>query len=374
MSNILLIDQIATTAFKYTFSLARELSKRNRVDLFVDHVGIFAEDQKNSRLFVHRCFNTDSTKSGKIWKVLNYFHSYLLILKFLKKNHVDVVETQWFSFSPLDYFFLKKIAKKCKIINIVHDVLPFCPHKYDYHYFPKIYKLASSIICQSQESQQRFFNLCPNLVSKVVVIPHGNFLGFGETVDKKFARKTLGVPADAFVFLFFGQIKKVKGVDIALQAFSRVLSGHPDCYFLLAGKLQGTKESDFLDICGAEERERMKFFFGFVPEESVKYYFNAADVVLLPYTDLYQSGVVQLSYAYKKVAIVSDLPAFLDVVVDGSTAFVCQKNSVESLTDKMNLAISCSQTDLAAMGEKGAAYISRKFSWSSIAEKMESLF
>ena len=73
-----------------------------------------------------KLFNTDEKNIGKIKKLFNYVSSYRAILKELKSGKYDIIHTQWLIFSPVDYYYLRKIVRKCgvKLIVTIHDKLP----------------------------------------------------------------------------------------------------------------------------------------------------------------------------------------------------------------------------------------------------------
>ena len=74
----------------------------------------------------------------------------------------------------------------------------------------------------------------------------------------------------------------------------------------------------------------------FIKEEDVKYYYAAADLVVLPYTKIYQSGVLLMSLSYNKPTIVSDLLPLIDIITHNETGFVFKNNDDVALSEKIN--------------------------------------
>lgn len=368
---VLLIDQIAKVNYKYTFPLANGLNKAG-VDV------VLAIDKKTER---ENCicervnlFNTDEKNIGKIQKLQNYIASYKKIGMMLKSGNFDILHTEWYTFSPIDYYFINRFKRKYKVkyVVTVHDILPFNEKFYDKPYHKKLYKLADSIILQAPGNMKRFSELFPESKNKTHMIPHGHMLDYVESVDKYESRRKLGIPKDKVVYLFFGQIKKVKGVDLLLKAFSSVVEKNPDVYLVIAGSVW---KSDFTEcqriIDDNNLSKKIKLDIRYIPDDEIKYYYCASDVCVLPYTDVYQSGVIQLAYGYKKAVIASDLPAFTQFVKNKDTGFVVKTNDVESLINAMEAAFRGKEY-LDSFGLRGYELVKRELNWNELAKKIVS--
>ena len=106
-----------------------------------------------------------------------------------------------------------------------------------------------------------------------------------------------------------------------------------------------------------------------IPDDEVKYYYSATDVCVLPYTDVYQSGVIQLAYGYKKAVVSSDLPAFTQFVKEGKTGYISEAGNPDSLAQAMERAIKdCNR--LSDMGEAGYDLVKQTLNWDNLAKKI----
>lgn len=368
----LLIDQIAKVNYKYSFSLANAL-KRQGVDVTL----ILDQKQEEENLTCKRVnlFNTDEKNIGKLAKFKNYVSSMRQIIKMCKKDRPEVVHTQWVIFSPLDYYYLRQIKKQCgKLIITIHDILPFNEKFYDKFFHRKIYGIADEIIVQTDANVERFGEIFPQYRGKAHMIPHGHFLDYVTVCDCQAAREKLKIPDDKFVLLFFGQIKKVKGVGVLLEAFAEALKERKDLYLIIAGNVWKDDFSEYQRIIESNEIQSfVRTDIRYIPDEDVPYYYGACDICVLPYLDLYQSGVVQLVYGYKKPAISSDLPAFTGIVQEGKTGYVFPKGDSMQLCKKI-LESASNQQNLKQLGENGYKLIVEKFNWDDIAEKVVKLY
>lgn len=366
---VLLIDQIAKVNYKYTFPLANALVKQGLdVHLIIDQ----KKEKENCQCNITRLFNTDEKKVGKIKKLSNYISSYMQIEKIIKKEDINVVHSEWYTFSPIDFYFLNRFKRKynIKYVATVHDILPFNEKFYDKFYHEKLYSIADNIILQAPENIKRFKKLFPQSVFKVEMIPHGHMLDYVEIVDKDLAREKLNLPKDKIVFLFFGQIKKVKGVDILLKAVAKLKDKYTDFYTVIAGSVWKADFTECNEIIKENNLENyVKTDIRYIPDDEVKYYYSAADICVLPYTDVYQSGVIQLSYGYKKAVIATSLPAFTQFVKENETGFLAEPGDVDSLVSAMENAIN-NNLNLENIGCSGYEKVKRELDWDEIAKKI----
>jgi len=370
---VLLVDQIAKVNYKYSFSLAQALMALGQdVSMAIDQ----KKEDEGCLCPKYNWFITDEKNISKLAKAFNYLWSYEQIRRLVKKEHYDVVHVQWFQLSPLDYLYLKmiKAMRKVKLVVTVHDILPFNERFYDKAFHGKIYALADEIIVQADNNVQRFGELFPDDKHKVYCIPHGHFLDYADFCDKQEARRKLDIPEGKRVFLFFGQIKKVKGVGVLLESFARICKEHPDYYLIIAGSVWKDDFSSYqeiIDRTGIADQVRLEI--RYIDDAEIGSFYSAADICVLPYLDVYQSGVVQLCYAYKKPVIATDLAAFQEVVLDGRSGLLCKVNDVDGLAAKM-IELGEQPELFDGMGSCGYQYIKEKYSWDRIAEKVSEIY
>lgn len=367
---VLLIDQIAKINYKYSFSLANAL-RENGIDisLAIDQ----KKEEENCFSVKYNLFNTDEKSVSKLLKLKNYVSSYKEIERIIRKEKIEIIQSQWFSFSPLDFFFLKRIKKKNRVryVATVHDILPFHQMFYDFFFHKRLYKLADKIILQAESNIERFAQIFPESSNKTILIPHGHFLDYCSEFSKNDSRKKLNIPIDKTVFLFFGQIKKVKGLDVLLQALAELKNkGCKDFLLVIAGSIQNVDFDEYNSIIQQNDLEDfVKLDIKYIPDDDIKYYFSSCDVCVLPYSDVYQSGVIQLVYGYKKPVVATKLPAFTQFVIEDKTGYVAEVNNVTSLANSMEKAINDSN-DWNEKGLRGYSLVKEKLDWNKIAKTM----
>ncbi len=168
-----------------------------------------------------------------------------------------------------------------------------------------------------------------------VVVPHPLYDHFGEKVSKTDARKKLHLEASTFVFLFFGFIRKYKGLDLLLQAVATLAAKQSRQFkLLIAGEFYENKQhyEQLLQQPGIAEHLLLKT--DFIPDSEVKNYLCAADVVVQPYRHATQSGVTPLAYHFEVPMIVTNVGGLPDLVPHQKVGLVCEPTS-ESIADAM---------------------------------------
>ena len=157
-----------------------------------------------------------------------------------------------------------------------------------------------------------------------------NFRGDVPWLDQGLARARLGLPPDARIVLFQGEVRPVKGVEFLIRAFPEVLRRISSAYLVIAGLPHGTDAVGLRDLVhelGIEPRTRLDL--RFVPDDEVGQYFRAADVVALPYVAAAQSAACFTAYAYRRPVVASAVGGLVEQVKEGETGLLVEpKNSL----------------------------------------------
>lgn len=354
---VLLVDQIYNVTYKFVDSLVNALKDKN---IDVDVVDYFISGETNY---------------SKLQKVKNYITSYRRICDAIETEKYDILHIQWFILSPIDYFFLSKIKKKydIELIQTVHDIYPFKQYFFDKYFFDKCYRKCDWLVLQTKHAYDEFVTLFPDLKSRVSMIPHGDFNSYAHPIDKDKAREYLKIDKSKKVLLFYGQIKKVKGIKTAIYALNKIKDSVDNILFVIAGKDLDDSVSNYADYikeCGLDKY--LKVVNSFIPDDEEKYYFSAADAVVLPYTEIYQSGVIQVAMAYKKTIFASNLEGFTEHITDGENGFIFETNNSNELADKVIAYFNNGkeQLDISYVTDK----LNEELSWGKISESYSNIY
>jgi glycosyltransferase involved in cell wall biosynthesis len=160
--------------------------------------------------------------------------------------------------------------------------------------------------------------------SRAHVVPLGNYVGwYPNTIGRTEARSRLNLPEDALVFLFLGRIEPYKGVNALIDAFKDLDA--PMARLLIAGKLADPDLERALDERASRD-PRVLLKKGFVPDDEVQVYMNAADVVIYPYRDILTSGAVILAMSFGKACIAVDKGCIPEILGNDSELLYASRN------------------------------------------------
>jgi glycosyltransferase involved in cell wall biosynthesis len=138
------------------------------------------------------------------------------------------------------------------------------------------------------------------------------------------------------VLLFFGYIRKYKGLDILIKAYPKILSNNPKARLLIVGEFYDDPKEYLALIKNLGIENSVKVINQFVANEDVAKYYQISDVVILPYRSATQSGILNVAYGFYKPAIVTDVGGLAEFVDEGNTGFVVKPNSPEAIADGVN--------------------------------------
>ena len=148
---------------------------------------------------------------------------------------------------------------------------------------------------------------------------------FGEKVGKSLARKHLHLPEDVQVILFFGIIRKYKGLKLLLEAVSQ-MKDISNVKLIVAGEFYEDQSQYTKLIKTYNLEDSVIIHAGFVDKHKVKFYFCAADIVAQPYLSATQSGVTQIAYHYNTPMLVTNVGGLPEMVPHGKVGYVCEVN------------------------------------------------
>ena len=254
-----------------------------------------------------------------------------------------------------------------KVVLTVHDVTSFADENESTIISKFIYNLTDIVLTHNAFSKNEIIKVTSISSSNIYIIPHGNYTPFISIQNDKYnSKEKLNLPKDKTILLFFGMIKKVKGLEILLEAFKKVVDTNSDIVLLIAGK---PWENDFDEYQKIIDRNNLSkhiiLHTKFIPHEDVEHYYCASDLVVLPYKKIYQSGVLMMTLSYERPALVSDLPPLIEVITDNENGFLFASEDEEDLTDKIIKIIS-DKENLEKVRLKGIETVNTKYGWDEI--------
>ena len=199
-------------------------------------------------------------------------------------------------------------------------------------------------------------------------IVHPLYDNFGEAIPKLEARKYLGIDESEHVILFFGFIRKYKGLDLLLNAMKvikeQTVSGRfKGCKLLVAGEFYEDKKQYYDLINELDISDQLILRTDFISDSEVRYYLSAADFVIQPYRQATQSGVTPLAYHFEKPMLVTNVGGLPALVPEGKVGLIAEPNA-KAISNKI--------IELYSIGEEHFLPFLRteklKYSWKVLAD------
>lgn len=224
-----------------------------------------------------------------------------------------------------------KKNKHSKIICIADNIIPHEKRIGDEIFTKYFVKPVDAFICMSAKVKQdiKLFDQ----TKPIALVAHPLYDNFGEKVDGKLAREKLNFGNNDFIILFFGFIRKYKGLDIYLKALPEIVKNIPEAKLLIAGEFYGNETEYTQLIEKLKLPEHLILHCHFIANNDIKYYFGAADMVVQPYRNATQSGVTPLAYHFETPMLVTNVGGLPDMVPSANIGLIAVPTAAD-LTEK----------------------------------------
>lgn len=257
----------------------------------------------------------------------------------IRRQKPDIVIVRfWLPFMGPCLGTILRIIKKnkhSKIICIADNVIPHEKRFGDEGFTRYFLKPVDAFVTMSEKvlSDLRSFTKKP---AKYVV--HPLYDNFGKAVTVKEAKNYLNISQEQHLTVFFGFIRKYKGLDILLESIAVLQKQHPDFLkdhkFLIAGEFYEDQKPYEDQIQRLGIAEHLILHTHFIADSEVKYYLCAADVVIQPYRNATQSGVTPLAYHFEIPMIVTNVGGLPALVPDNIAGIVTEPDAA-SIADSI---------------------------------------
>ncbi|MEO8720829.1 MAG: glycosyltransferase family 4 protein [Ginsengibacter sp.] len=238
-----------------------------------------------------------------------------------------LVVRYWMPFmAPCLGTILRRVKKNkhTKIICIADNIFPhekIPGGKFLTRYF---IKPVDKFITMSEKVLADLYELTKSKPAQFV--PHPLYDNFGEKISKEEARKKLNIDQNIHLLLFFGFIRKYKGLDILLNAIKILNSGGKisNLKLLIAGEFYEQEKNYHHLLTDPEIKESLILHTHFIENSEVNYYLCAADCVIQPYKSATQSGVTPLAYHFEIPMIVTNVGGLPSMVPNKKVGLIAE--------------------------------------------------
>lgn len=286
-------------------------------------------------------FSTEPAPEGLIIRrelnSVNPFN-WLKVGRQLRKAHADlVVMRYWIPYMAPSHGFIARRArknKKTKVVSILDNIFPHEKGFADRMLARYFMNSLDGGVTMSKSVREDAKAIDAN--KRVEYCPHPLYDNFGTKVGREEALTFMQLDPEYRYMLFFGIIRDYKGLDLLLQAMGDERLRKMKVKLIIAGEFYNNA-GQYHDL----ERQlaisdQLVWRSQFVPDSEVKYYFNAADIVVQPYKSATQSGVTQIAYHFDKPMLVTDVGGLKEIVPDGVVGYVTSvdpKQIADALVD-----------------------------------------
>jgi glycosyltransferase involved in cell wall biosynthesis len=299
----------------------------------------------------------------------------LMLLTSIKENR-KICHLHFFVVGPLQLanVALARLFFR-KVVITAHDVESFFTGL-DTPGFPRLaYGLAHSVVAHNRVSKEELIRTMGLPQEKIRVIPAGNHLGSLPPLPTTLeARTRLDLPSRGPILLFFGQIKQVKGLDVLLEAMPAILAEHPDATLVIAGRpmrMDFQEYQDCIDRLGLGSH--VVTHIRYIPDQDLPFYYQACDLVTLPYRRIYQSDVLLMAMSYGKAVVTSDIPGMTEMIEDGRTGFIFRSGDAADCARTVNLALG-DPSLRQGVAQGGRQLMAQNYTWETIGSAMADLY
>lgn len=251
----------------------------------------------------------------------------------IKKQKPELIILQWWHpyFAPC-FWLICKLLRREKILFVCHNVFPHERFPLDRLLTKWTLGCGRYFITQSKMDARDLLSVKHDAVYRVTPHPtYGMFCRQGMSMQK--AREQLQIDQGQRVLLFFGFVRKYKGLQYLLEAMKLLKERDFKVQLWVVGDFGEDKEEYVEQIRAFEIGDQVQMVEGYVPDDEVEKYFAASDLVVLPYLSATQSGIVQIAFGFEKPVLVTEVGGLPDVVTNGKTGYVVEPRSAEMIAE-----------------------------------------
>jgi glycosyltransferase involved in cell wall biosynthesis len=306
---------------------------------------------------------------------------YVRLIRFVAHSNSKILHILWNNkFESFDRTFLMLYYKLCgkKISLTAHNVNQAKRDSKD-SLLNRLtlrtqYRLSDHIFVHTRRMKTELCQDFGVAEKAVTVIRHPINDAFPDTdLTPIGAKKLLGLRNDERTILFLGRLRPYKGIEHLLAAFQQILAGQLDYRLVVAGAPNKGDEGYLDELRRLANRDlsqgKVLLRAEFIPDNEMEVYLKAADVLVLPYKDIFQSGVLFLAYSFGLPVVATDVGSFREEIIEGKTGFICKPDDPAHLAATlMKFFSSDLYKDLHTRRGEIMEYANRVHSWNAVAE------
>ncbi len=243
--------------------------------------------------------------------------------------------------------------------------------------FPEVDRMGRLLVCRLAHGVIAHCHYAADLARRLFfrteelhVIPHGNFIDvFPNKISRQDARKHLEIPEEAFVYLYFGNARVYKGIETLIEVFGAAAAADARLVLMMRPSAANAEYwDDLMALADRDERVRV-FTSSFFPNEDFQIYLNAADVAVLPFSEVLTSGSAIAALSFGKPVVLPGLGC-LPELIDETMGILYDVGDAHGLEQAL---VEVRKRDLKAAG-RAALERARSLDWDDIASRVAALY
>lgn len=276
--------------------------------------------------------------SKRIINSVNPF-TWIKAAKHINSLNADLVYFDWWNpfFGPSHRVISSLIKKRYRnrIIFITENVMSHEGRFIDRLLTKLGLKNANAFVALSNIVEDALKDFTDKKIYKSALPIYGGY-NLNKNLDVKKQKVEFGFKEDDDILLFFGYVRKYKGLNVLLGAMPEILKKNPKAKLLIVGEFYDSPDKYYEQINNLGIKDSVKVVQRFVPNEEVGLYYSIADLVILPYLSATQSGVLNIAYGFGKPVIVTDVGGLSEDVIDGKTGYVIKPGNEDEIINAVN--------------------------------------
>lgn len=372
----------------YVLPLVRALADKGTVvDFLADEEMATPEILTNGNIHFLQVYQFADETAKLAQKLLRIIKTYLNLLRYCVCTDAQLFHLQWenkvvfFDRTVLNLFY-KLLGKK--LVYTAHNVnagerdgSDSALNRFSLKF---LYSIVDGIIVHTEKMRDELAASFKIRRDKVAVLPFGiNDTAPITELSARDAKARLGLNGVHKTLLFFGNITRYKGLLHLVRALALLKPTGPNYRLIVAGRIKKGADDYWQEIDQAIARNDLHEFIiertEYIPDADIELYFKAADLLVLPYTHIFQSGVLFLSYYFGLPVIVSDVGSLRDDVLEGKTGLVCKPEDPQDLAAAIERYFASDMyTNLASTRQEISRFAQERYSWGAIAERTREVY
>jgi glycosyltransferase involved in cell wall biosynthesis len=307
----------------------------------------------------------------KYYSVLSAFRAALIISRRIRP---DVVDIQWFVpqhgfvLIPLILFLKYCFRSTVRIVLTVHNVQPHENRMFDRWLSRTVFRLSDRLLVHAEKLRSEMVEQFGERPGKIVVIPHAICAAEESRYGKAEARERLGIK-EKHVLLFFGYVRRYKGLNDLIKAFSMIRE-NSDVALVIAGEFFTSLDFYREQLQDGTVNGRIHLFPRYIGSDEVSVFFTAADVLIQPYVKFSgQSGVTQTAYLHSLPVIATNVGGLPELVIHKKTGIIVSPAKPADLAIAIETLLS-DERRRRCYGANGKKLLDTNLGWDRVTEMM----